>query len=115
MLVISDDRIGSDATTHAADRITDLEWKLSWLGTTVNEMQALTGMLLVDELATATPAPASTTWIWLDRWAADLGVATQTAVDAVRAEQRDSDGTADATPAGPRPRPLLHRLIRCWT
>lgn len=84
VIVMTDDRIVSDATAHIARRIVGTSWTLSWLGGVVDEQCALEGMLLADEAANPRLNSESPAWPWVETWAHQLGLSGVAAVAAVR-------------------------------
>jgi hypothetical protein len=86
MITMDDDRIVSDSTSHYAMLATEFWWVLSWLpGRVVTENQALTGILIAEEL-NAAPAPDDLSSLqgWIDTWASGLGLSGIAATAAVR-------------------------------
>lgn len=80
-MTITDDRMTSD-TPHRAARNPEHQgvWGVSWLlGRTLTRNQAITAMTLAETVATG-DLTSERTWLFIDGWAEELGLAGATAV-----------------------------------
>ncbi len=78
-LMIDDDWMSSEDTTHTATRHGD-KWEVSWLpGRRLTRDEAITAMTLAWQV-TRDPAPHSARWPFIVAWAGELGLSGQEAV-----------------------------------
>jgi hypothetical protein len=85
---ITDTEMTSDLTPHTARFDPDAAavgsgaWIVSWLPQRLlTRNQAITAMTLAEAVAAHPASPGSQWWPFIQGWAAELGVATQRAID----------------------------------
>ncbi len=82
-LTIGDESMSSDRTSHTARRTSggDHRWEVSWLpGRSLDRNSAITAMVIADATADGDVTTGHQLWIFVEGWAAELGL---TAADAV--------------------------------
>ena len=94
-ITITDTTMASPATPHTATA-TGGGWEVSWLpGRTLTQNQATTAMAIADMVGgTGVPRADDPIWLFLDGWAAELGLTAPGAVARVSEPPtgRDTEG-----------------------
>ena len=94
-IAITDTTMTSPATPHTATA-TGGGWQVSWLpGRTLDRNQAITAMTIADMVGgTGVPRADDPIWLFLDGWAAELGLTAPGAVARVSESPagRDTEG-----------------------
>jgi hypothetical protein len=93
---ITDTHMSSPDTPHTATATGD-GWQVSWLpGRTLDRNQATTAMVIANLVgSTGVPRATDPVWLFLDGWAAELGLTAPSAVAWVSqppSEGRDTQG-----------------------
>jgi hypothetical protein len=98
-ITITDTTMTSPATPHTATA-TGGGWKVSWLpGRTLTRNQATTAMVIANIVGgTGVPRADDPTWLFLDGWAAELGLTAPSAVARVSEPPQGRDTEAHLEP-----------------
>ena len=98
-ITITDTTMTSPATPHTATTTGD-GWEVSWLpGRTLTRNQATTAMTIADMVGgTGVPRADDPIWLFLDGWAAELGLTAPGAVARVSEPPtgRDTEGRLES-------------------
>ena len=101
-LTIDDDSITSDGSAHTAHRApgNGNRWEVSWLpGRRLDRNSAITAMILADVTTRGDVHPGDRNWIFVEGWAAELGLtAPDVLARTVGEPQERSEGALPADP-----------------
>jgi len=103
-LTIDDDHMTSDLSLHTARLVSDQPgtWEVSWLpGSRLNRNSAITAMILADVISDRDVRPDQRDWIFIEGWAAELGLTAPEAIAQINPPQSQRAAETVAEPPDP--------------